>query len=139
MAGHEQQPRDSQRPSGDPPGRVDTHGAAAPMRTPATARDVLSLQQMIGNRAVGAVLQRFKGGTLPDAAAPERVSSDVTGRYTTFLGDDGRVTLQLNQAGNHIEGWWQSHAWRAPGQPARLAYWRLQARLVADDGQRATF
>ena len=85
------------------------------------------------------MLQRFRGGREPDPPRPERVSSDLTGSYSSSGGDDRRVTLQLNQAGHHLEGWWQSHRWRSPNAPAELAYWRLQADLESDQGGRVTF
>ena len=52
--------------------------------------------------ARGALLQRARGGTTPDAPAPERVSSDVTGRYTTAAGAESRATIQLSPDGRRL-------------------------------------
>jgi outer membrane protein OmpA-like peptidoglycan-associated protein len=62
-----------------------------------------------------------------DAPAPEATTFDVTGHYEAPLGGK-RATLQINQAGLVIEGWWQTH----PGKSLKSG--RLHGDWASDDG-----
>ena len=107
-------------PEKEPPARTEQHPreagsrpdtGALPSRAPAGAPllgpDLLALQQLAGNQAVSALVQRRRGGTTLDPHVQEATTPDVTGRYESTGGR--RVTLQLNQAGHHLLGWWQLH------------------------------
>lgn len=94
---------DAPRPAGGIPSATGDHVRLR-------ASDLLALQQRAGNRAVGTLVQRVIGGTTTDPHMREATNPDVTGRYEIATGSPHRITLQLNQAGLHLRGWWQTHA-----------------------------
>jgi outer membrane protein OmpA-like peptidoglycan-associated protein len=80
----------------------------------------LGLQRMIGNAATRRVLanrdlaQRRIEDRQPDTPLPERTAIRATGSYEAIDPDgSNRITLQLNQAGYFIQGWYQRRSYRS--------------------------
>lgn len=98
--------------------------------------NVLRLQRTIGNQATQRLLMRRAGATTPDAAAPEMTGLDVTGSYEALdPGGSNRITIQINQAGHHLEGWQQRRVYRSHTnsvQHQRLEQSRITADLIED-------
>lgn len=84
-------------------------------------------------------IQRTPHVMRPDAARPERTPVQITGRYEALdPGGSNRITLQLNQAGTHFEGWWQRRVQRfASG--AHMEHRRIVGDVTASAPDRITF
>jgi outer membrane protein OmpA-like peptidoglycan-associated protein len=97
------------------------------------------LDEMSGASTGAAGVQRTPGVMRPDPARPERTRMQITGRYEAEdPGGGNRITLELNQAGTHFEGWWQRRVSRfASG--ARMEHKRIAGDLVRDSDLAATF
>jgi outer membrane protein OmpA-like peptidoglycan-associated protein len=108
------------------------------------AQEVMAAREPVGApRAVSRLgrplLQREAHATEPDAPQPEMTALDVTGSYEALdPGGDNRITVELNQAGRHIEGWWQLRGYRS-SSGAHLTAMRLSGDLTEDDGDHVTF
>ncbi|RAQ97512.1 eCIS core domain-containing protein [Thermogemmatispora tikiterensis] len=85
------------------------------------------------------LVQREAHATQPDAPRPEMTALDVTGSYEALdPGGANRITVELNQAGRHIEGWWQLRSYRS-SSGAHLTAMRLSGDLTEDGGDHVTF
>jgi outer membrane protein OmpA-like peptidoglycan-associated protein len=104
---------------------------------------VLQLQQLVGNRQVtrmiaNGAIQMARGGAEADAPASEQTPIDITGHYEAIDPDgNNRITLQINQAGHHFEGWWQRRLLSHGRQ--RLESRRLSGGLQSSDRTSITF
>lgn len=101
-------------------------------------RSTLGLQRMIGNAATQRVLaQRRIEDRQPDTAMPERTAVRVTGSYEAIDPDgSNRITLQLNQAGYFIQGWYQRRSYRSHGggiHRQQMYQHTLQADMIEDN------
>ncbi|MBX7432776.1 OmpA family protein [Mycobacterium sp. Y57] len=130
--------------------------SAARQRSPATLpaglsdfATVVSLQNLVGNRATaGAVklpalrLQRALDAGAESIALPETTPLNITGSYEAIdPGAYNRTTLQFNQAGYHLEGWYQNRESLtfAGRQTQSMTQRRITADLVGQEGGKTQF
>ena len=111
---------------------------------------VLGLQRSVGNRATSEflgsraeVLQR-RGPDLdaPPVPLPETTALPLTGGYEALEpGGNNRITMQFNQAGYHLEGWYQRRQSSTVGgrQRQTMSQYRIVADLVSDDAGSMVF
>lgn len=87
----------------------------------------------------GGTVQRTPHVMRPDAARPEHTPVQITGRYEAIdPGGSNRITLELNQAGTHFEGWWQRRVQRfASG--AHMEHKRIVGDVASSAPDRITF
>ena len=90
-------------------------------------------QRRYGNSYVRHRIQRDVGGTDPDEPQPEVTQLDITGHYEAEDPPNLPITVQLNQAGRHFEGWYQE---RVPGQSGHRS--TLGQRRIRGDVQSAS-
>ncbi|MEZ4727617.1 MAG: DUF4157 domain-containing protein [Caldilineaceae bacterium] len=112
--------------------------------TPNTALNVQkSIVPEVDGRiqAVTCLLQRVVGKTSLDRPTPEETSIDITGRYEVTENQyRERITLQINQAGHHFEGWWQEHVVpRREGLSEIILMSRLTGELRVDHYGQVSF
>lgn len=94
--------------------------------------EILQRQRRYGNSYVRYRIQRDVGGTDPDEPSPEVTQLDITGHYEVVNPPDATITVQLNQAGRHFEGWCQE---RLPGQSGHRS--TLEQHRIRGDVQHA--
>lgn len=107
-------------------------------------RSTLGLQRMIGNAATQRVLanrglaQRRIEDRAPDAPLPERTALRVTGSYEAIEpGGNNRITLQLNQAGYYIQGWYQRREYN--GRRQRMIQHTMEATMIEDNADNVVY
>lgn len=84
-------------------------------------------------------VQQRRGVMRPDPARPETTRVQLTGRYEAEdPGSGNRITIQLNQAGHHFEGWWQRRV-QSRGAGARMEHRRISGDLTSETATSATF
>lgn len=110
--------------------------AGIPPADPQKTRLAGQLQRTLGNSATRRMLQaapsqiqRVPGGTTPDTAMPETTSLDVTGSYES-TDADGSYTIQLNQAGYHIQGWYQRRV--HSNDRSAIHGYRIEGDMITD-------
>lgn len=140
---HSKEPTQSeQAESSASPSYVSHWLAGIPPADPQKVRLVGQLQRTLGNRATQQVLkqqpnalQRRAGDTKPDFALAEKTSIDVTGSYESS-DKNGTYTIQLNQAGYHIQGWYQRRRYNSTSnsrQKQTIYDYRIEGDNVGDD------
>ncbi|MDX2136647.1 MAG: OmpA family protein [Chloroflexota bacterium] len=117
-----------------------TQPEQTPLPVAPSVENILMLQRLIGNQAVGrmmggALLQRAPHGTRPDAPLPDAIDINATGSYEAVEPDgDNRITVQVNQAGYDFEGWWQKREYRPhtnAEQKQNLRHCRISGTVMA--------
>lgn len=120
--------------------------AMLPAHHPDRAALVLQLQRTLGNRATQQLLQRSAPSDIQrdppteayaPVAVPEDTTVDATGSYEAIdPGGGNRITLQFNQAGYHIEGWYQRRVYRShTNSPVKqtMRHYRIRGNMISDD------
>jgi hypothetical protein len=93
--------------------------------------EILQRQRRYAGSRVRHRIQRDGGGT-PDDPRPEVTQLDITGHYEAEATSGIPITVQLNQAGLHFEGWYQERVLGQSGQRSTLGQ-----RRIRGDVQRA--
>src|SRR5437588_6838456 len=85
------------------------------------------------------LIHRKVHGTHPDAPHSEQTYIDVTGNYEALNpGGNNRITVEINQAGSNIEGWWQRRLYSEnSGQRLETRY--IRGNLSANEAERVVF
>lgn len=85
-------------------------------------------------------IQREVGGTELDTPNPEQTPIDITGRYEVINPDGAnRITLQLNQAGHHFEGWYQRRRYDGRFDRATMRQMQGHGELIHQSTSRVSF
>ncbi|WP_081838957.1 eCIS core domain-containing protein [Thermogemmatispora carboxidivorans] len=123
---------------------VSERGESSEQEARRMAQEVVAAPGPVGapravSRLGAPLIQREAHATEPDAPQPEMTALDVTGSYEALdPGGDNRITVELNQAGRHIEGWWQQRSYRS-SSGAHLTAMRLSGDLTEEGGDHVTF
>jgi outer membrane protein OmpA-like peptidoglycan-associated protein len=105
----------------------------------AVANQVMDNQQTRVNSIPEATIQRVIHGTRLDPNAPEETYIDATGHYEAiYPGGNNRITVQINQAGYHIEGWWQRRLY-SENSGQRLEIGRIVGDLSLNEPESVAF